>query len=65
MYMSKNIGTIKIVSEILVLEDNVNCFENIHIREKEGIHFSQAFFTSMFIYIVQVTLKMEIKYSLL
>lgn len=36
MYMSTNTGTIQIVSEIFqVFKDNVDCFENIHVREKE------------------------------
>lgn len=36
MYMSTNTDTIQIVSQILqVFEDNVDCSENIHVREKE------------------------------
>lgn len=36
MYMSTNTGTIQIVSEIFqVFKDNVDCSENIHVREKE------------------------------
>lgn len=45
MYMSTNTGAIQIVSEILhVFEDNIDCFENNHDREKENNSFQSNIF---------------------